>query len=54
MNMIFCVDKNYGIGKDNQMLFNLKTDLSYFKEKTINKVVVMGYNTFLSLPIQNH
>ena len=50
MNMIFCVDKNYGIGKDNQMLFNLKTDLAYFKEKTINKVVVMGYNTFLSLP----
>lgn len=50
MNMIFCADKNYGIGKDNQMLFNLKTDLLYFKEKTIDKVVVMGYNTFLSLP----
>lgn len=50
MNMIFCVDKNFGIGKDNKMLFNLKTDLQYFKQKTLNKVVVMGYNTLLSLP----
>lgn len=50
MNMIFCVDKNFGIGFNNQMLFNLKTDLSYFKNKTINKVVVMGYNTLISLP----
>lgn len=50
MNLIFCVDKYFGIGKENQMLFNLKQDLNFFKQKTINNVVVMGYNTLLSLP----
>ncbi len=34
------------------MLFNIKQDLKYFKEKTLNKVIVMGYNTLLSLPRQ--
>lgn len=52
MNLIFCVDKNFGIGINNQMLFTIKQDLKYFKEKTLNKVVVMGYNTLLSLPRQ--
>lgn len=50
MNMIFCVDKNFGIGANNKMLFNLKTDLAYFRQKTEHKVVVMGYNTLMSLP----
>ena len=50
MNLIFCADKNFGIGKDNQMLFNIKQDLAFFKQKTLNNVVVMGYNTLMSLP----
>lgn len=50
MNLIVCVDKNYGIGMDNKILFRISSDLKYFKEMTNNKVVVMGYNTFLSLP----
>lgn len=50
MNLIFCVDKNFGIGTNNKMLFNLKTDLAYFRQKTEHKVVVMGYNTLMSLP----
>lgn len=50
MNLIVAVSKDYAIGKDNRLLFNLPTDLAYFKEKTINKVVVMGEKTYLSLP----
>lgn len=50
MNFIVAVSENYGIGKDGKMLFDLKQDLKYFKEKTINKVVVMGRKTFLSIP----
>jgi len=50
MNFIVAVSENYGIGKDGKMLFDLKTDLKYFKEKTLNKVVVMGKKTFLSIP----
>jgi dihydrofolate reductase len=50
MNVIVVVDQNWGIGKNNDLLFHIPKDLAYFKEKTANKVVVMGGNTLLSLP----
>lgn len=50
MNLIICVDKNYGIGRDDKLLFKISDDLKFFKKMTTNKVVVMGYNTFISLP----
>ncbi len=50
MNLIVCVDKKNGIGKDNELLFHLPSDMEFFKKMTMEKVVVMGKNTFLSLP----
>jgi len=50
MNAIVVVDKNWGIGKNNDLLFKLTKDMAFFKEKTMGKVVVMGGNTLLSLP----
>ena len=50
MNLIVAVSSDYAIGKDNKLLFNIPSDLAYFKEKTINKVVVMGEKTYFSLP----
>lgn len=50
MNLIVAMTKNYAIGNKNELLFHLPTDLKNFKEKTTNKVVVMGLNTYLSLP----
>lgn len=50
INIVVAIDKNNGIGKDNQLLVHIKPDLKHFKELTINKTVVMGYNTYLSLP----
>ena len=51
MNLIVAVDKNWGIGKKNDLLFYLPYDLKeHFKPHTLNKVVVMGANTFYSLP----
>jgi len=50
MNFIVAVSKDYAIGKDNNLLFNLPSDLKYFKQMTSGKVVVMGQNTYLSLP----
>ena len=52
INIIVAVDENLGIGKDNQLLAHIKSDLKYFKEKTTGKTVVMGYNTYMSLPIK--
>lgn len=50
MQAIVAVDRQWGIGKNNDMLFHLPADLKYFKEKTSGKVIVMGGNTLLSFP----
>ncbi len=50
MKAIVAVDKKWGIGKKNDLLFNLPEDMKYFREKTLNKVVVMGSNTLKSFP----
>lgn len=50
MNLIVAVDNNWGIGSNNGLLYNLKQDMNYFKEKTTDKVVVMGDRTLASFP----
>ncbi len=50
MNIIVAVDENFGIGFENGMLYDLKGDMKFFKEKTSESVVIMGRNTLLSLP----
>ena len=50
MNLIVAKDQNNGIGRNNGLLVSLKKDMQYFKEKTMGKVVVMGMNTYNSLP----
>lgn len=52
MNMIVAAAQNNAIGKDNKLLINLPTDMKFFKETTIGKVVVMGEKTFMSLPFR--
>ena len=49
MKLILAVDQNWGIGKDNEMLFHLKKDLKHFKEITIGNIVIMGRNTYESI-----
>lgn len=50
MKTIFAVDKKWGLGKNNGLLFSLKEDMRHFVAHTSGKVVVMGSNTLLSLP----
>ncbi len=50
MNLIVVVDNNWGIGKDNCLLFKLPKDMAFFRQKTTGKVVFMGANTFASFP----
>ncbi len=50
MNLIVAVTKDYAIGKNNNLLFHLPSDLAYFKKTTTGKVVIFGERTFLSLP----
>ena len=45
-------DKEWGIGKNNDMMFSLKKDMKFFRETTSGHTVVMGGNTLRSLPNQ--
>ena len=50
LSIIACVGKNLELGKDNNLIFHIKDDMKYFKEVTLNHIVVMGRKTFESLP----
>lgn len=50
MNLIVVVDEQWGIGRDNGLLFRLKKDMKFFRETTTGKVVVVGANTFNGFP----
>lgn len=47
---IVAVDKKWGIGKNNDLLFSIPEDMKFFRSTTLDKVVVMGSNTLLSFP----
>lgn len=49
--MIVAVDKNNGIGLNNSLPWHCPEDLKYFKDMTDSSVVVMGMNTYKSLPM---
>lgn len=50
--LITCMDRNNGIGKDNNLLAYLPKDLEHFKKTTTGQVCVFGRKTFESLPIK--
>lgn len=50
MILIVRVDKNWGIGKNNKLLSILPEDMNFFKEKTLESVVIMGRKTLESFP----
>ncbi len=56
LNLIACIDKHNSIGINNDLIYKFPEDLKIFKEKTLNKTVVMGRRTFESLkniPLSN-
>lgn len=50
MQAILHCDRNWGIGKRNDLMFSLPRDMKFFRTTTSGKVVVMGSNTLLSFP----
>ena len=52
---VVALSVNKVIGVDNNLPWNLKTDLSHFKEYTTNKIIIMGRKTFESIgrPLPN-
>lgn len=50
LSIVVAFAKNLAIGKDNKLLWRQKADMQYFKKLTQGKTVLMGKNTYLSLP----
>lgn len=49
LSMIAAIGKNNELGKNNDLIWRFKEDLKFFKNTTMGKPMVMGYNTFYSL-----
>lgn len=52
ISIIVAIASNFAIGKDNDLLWHISDDLKRFKRITSEHTVVMGKNTFFSLPIR--
>ncbi len=52
ISIIVAIASNYAIGKDNDLLWHISDDLKRFKRITSGHPVVMGKNTFFSLPFR--
>ena len=50
MEAIYATDINNGLSKDGIIPWKSKKDMSFFMNKTKNNVVIMGRNTYFSLP----
>ena len=50
MKAIVSVDLRWGIGYERKLLQRIPGDIHYFKQMTLGNIVVMGRETFESLP----
>lgn len=48
--LIVAVDKQWGIGKDNDLMWHLPADMRFFKETTSGHIVVLGRKNYESIP----
>jgi dihydrofolate reductase len=55
ISLIAAVDKNSGIGFKNKLLTTSKEDFEWFREHTLDKLIVMGRSTYESIgkPLPN-
>lgn len=50
ISIIVAVSEDWGIGKDNELLWNISEDLKRFKRLTTGNIIIMGKKTWESLP----
>ena len=50
INIIAAVARNRAIGKENKLIYWLPNDLKRFKALTTGHTIIMGHNTYKSLP----
>lgn len=54
ISIIVAMSKNNVIGINNDLPWKMKSDLKYFRQITMNKPVIMGRNTYNSLPMSKN
>jgi len=52
LSIIVAIAQNYAIGKDNKLLWHISEDMKWFKKVTAGHTVIMGKNTYFSLPFR--
>lgn len=52
MKLIYCSDQNNGIGFQNKLPWHCPEDFRHFQQTTRGKIIVMGVNTWESLPVK--
>lgn len=52
ISIIVAVSEDWGIGKDNELLWHISEDLKRFKKLTTGNTVIMGKKTWESLPMR--
>ena len=50
LSLIVAVSENWGIGRNNDLLYHLPADMRHFKALTTGHTIIMGRRTFESLP----
>ncbi|MBR2994782.1 dihydrofolate reductase [Candidatus Saccharibacteria bacterium] len=49
-SIISAIGKNNEIGKKGGLIFKIKDDMKFFRETTLDHKIIMGQNTWFSLP----
>jgi len=52
LSLIAAVSQDWAIGKDGDLLFSIKEDMKFFRQTTMDNVVIMGRKTLESFPGQ--
>lgn len=50
VSLIVAMDSDRGIGKNNDLMWHLPSDMRFFKETTLGQIVVMGRKNYESIP----
>ncbi len=52
VSLIVAMDSDRGIGKNNDLMWHLPNDMRFFRETTIDNIVVMGRKNYDSIPLK--
>ena len=52
ISLIVAMDSERGIGRDNDLMWHLPKDMSFFRETTLGHIVIMGRKNYDSIPLK--